>query len=56
VNNAIRREKQIKTWNRAKRLALIESMNPTWLDLADGWGEPIQPVNADPSAWLGSAS
>jgi len=49
VNNAIRREKQIKSWDRAKRLALIESMNPTWLDLAEGWGEPIQPLNADPS-------
>ena len=49
VNNAIRREKQIKGWDRAKRLALIESMNPTWLDLAEGWGEPIRPLNADPS-------
>ena len=49
VNNAIRREKQIKSWDRAKRLALIESMNPTWLDLAEGWGETIQPLNANPS-------
>jgi putative endonuclease len=56
VDNAIRREKQIKGWDRAKRLALIESMNPTWLDLAEGWGEPIEPLNADPSASLGSAS
>jgi putative endonuclease len=39
VNNAIRREKQIKGWDRAKRLALIESMNPTWVDLAEGWGQ-----------------
>ena len=49
VNNAIRREKQIKGWDRAKRLALIESMNPTWVDLAEGWGEAIKPLNADPS-------
>lgn len=42
VNNAIAREKQIKAWTRAKRLALIESMNPTWQDLADGWGERIR--------------
>src|SRR5258708_35110606 len=39
VNNAIAREKQIKAWTRAKRLALIKTMNPAWQDLADGWGE-----------------
>jgi len=39
IDRAIAREKQIKAWTRAKRLALIESMNPTWQDLADGWGE-----------------
>src|ERR1035438_3736981 len=32
-------EKQIKAWTRAKRLALIKTMNPTWQDLAEGWGE-----------------
>jgi putative endonuclease len=42
VDKAITREKQIKGWTRAKRLALIESMNPTWQDLADGWGERIR--------------
>jgi putative endonuclease len=39
VNNAIAREKEVKAWTRAKRLALIKSMNPTWQDLAAGWGE-----------------
>jgi len=39
VNNAIAREKQIKAWTRAKRLALIKSTNPAWQDLAEGWGE-----------------
>jgi putative endonuclease len=38
VGNAIAREKQVKAWTRAKRLALIRSMNPTWQDLAEGWG------------------
>lgn len=33
--NAIRREKQIKAWTRAKRIALIESRNPGWEDLAN---------------------
>jgi putative endonuclease len=39
VNNALAREKQIKAWTRAKRLALIKTLNPTWQDLAEGWGE-----------------
>jgi len=42
VYNAIAREKQIKAWTRAKRIALINSLNPTWEDLAEGWGERIQ--------------
>ena len=31
--NAITREKQMKKWNRAWKLALIEKQNPTWQDL-----------------------
>ncbi len=42
VGNAIRREKQIKSWTRAKRLALIRSTNPTWQDLAEHWGKPAK--------------
>jgi putative endonuclease len=38
IGNAIAREKQVKAWTRAKRLALIKAMNPTWQDLAEGWG------------------
>jgi len=38
----IRREKQIKGLDRAKRVALIERMNPTWEDLAEDWGKPIR--------------
>ena len=30
---AIQREKQIKKWNRAWKLELIERMNPEWKDL-----------------------
>ena len=29
---AIEREKQIKSWNRARKDALVESQNPTWED------------------------
>ena len=43
VNNAIAREKQIKAWTRAKRLALIKTMNPAWQDLAEGWGTATKP-------------
>ena len=30
---AIEREKQIKSWRRAKKNALVETMNPDWQDL-----------------------
>jgi putative endonuclease len=35
VDAALRREKQIKRWSRAKKIALIERLNPTWRDLAE---------------------
>ena len=41
VRAAIRREKEIKGWTRKKKVALIESENPKWQDLAEGWGEQI---------------
>ncbi len=31
---AIAREKEIKGWRRQKKIRLIESKNPTWVDLA----------------------
>ena len=36
VLDAIRREKQIKGWRRMRKIELIESQNPRWLDLALG--------------------
>lgn len=33
MNAAITREKQIKKWNRAWKLRLIEALNPNWNDL-----------------------
>jgi putative endonuclease len=40
VRAAIAREKQIKSWRREKKIALIEAKNPTWDDLAAGWSPP----------------
>ncbi len=40
VGNAIEREKQIKAWTRAKRIALVESTNPKWNDLSREWDQP----------------
>ena len=37
VQKAINREKQLKGWRRSKKIALIESVNPHWLDLAREW-------------------
>ena len=41
VQKAIGREKQLKGWRRAKKIALIESRNPRWEDLAETWGAPM---------------
>ena len=38
VHKAIGREKQLKGWTRAKKIALIESKNPRWEDFAEKWG------------------
>ena len=38
VQKAIGREKQLKGWRRSKKIALVESMNPRWQDLAENWG------------------
>jgi len=47
VESAIAREKEIKCWRREKKVALIESGNPTWDDLAAEWSEGEE--EADPS-------
>ena len=44
VLSAIEREKKMKGLLRAKKIALIESINPTWEDLSEAW------YNANPKA------
>jgi putative endonuclease len=34
AGSAIEREKQIKNWSRAKKIALVERSNPHWTDLS----------------------
>ena len=40
IDAAITREKQMKKWNRAWKVRLIEEQNPNWLDL---WPDIVQP-------------
>jgi putative endonuclease len=35
IEEAIYREKQLKGWSRAKKIKLIENLNPEWEDLFD---------------------
>ena len=37
VHKAIAREKELKGWRRSRKIALIESTNPTWTDLSRDW-------------------
>ena len=47
MESAIRREKQLKRWHRAWKIALIEASNPDWRDLAVDLGfAPYRPVAA----------
>jgi putative endonuclease len=41
IRDAISRERQLKNWSRARKLALIKENNPDWRDLAAEWFGPI---------------
>jgi putative endonuclease len=40
VGAAIARETEMKKWRREKKVELVRAKNPTWEDLAQGWGGP----------------
>ncbi|HET9742052.1 MAG TPA: GIY-YIG nuclease family protein [Terriglobales bacterium] len=42
VFRAIAREKQLKGWRRSKKIALIETQNPRWQDLAAYMDQEIE--------------
>jgi len=44
VQKAIAREKQLKGWSRAKKIALIEARNPAWIDLGGDWYD-VEPAD-----------
>ena len=44
VQRAIAREKELKGWRRSKKIALIESVNPTWADLSSDWYD-VEPAD-----------
>ncbi len=52
VTKAIDREKQLKCWSRTKKVRLIERVNPTWEDLAEGLGQPYPNSSVIPSGAL----
>ena len=37
IQIAIAREKELKAWRRASKIALIEAANPVWVDLSREW-------------------
>jgi putative endonuclease len=37
IRAAIERERELKSWRRARKIELIEAHNPAWLDLALDW-------------------
>jgi putative endonuclease len=54
INQQIAREKQIKGWSRAKKDALVATMNPEWNDLAADWyGSNASAGDSSPSSRLG---
>ena len=42
IQDAIRRETEIKGWLRTKKIALIVETNPTWRDLSEDFGQSIE--------------
>jgi len=44
INNAIAREKELKHWTRAQKIALIEAANPTWEELMPDGPLPVATI------------
>ena len=44
VWEAIEAEKRIKGWTRIKKLQLVETQNPGWIDIAADWFDELKPA------------
>jgi len=53
---AISREKQLKRWTRAKKIALIRKFNPQWKDLSRQWYEEFAAAAQGVAGVLGEGS
>jgi putative endonuclease len=52
IVTALTREKELKRWTRAKKIALISTSNPKWKDLSLAWGKKFllpMPPSARPA-------
>ena len=47
IQQAIAREKELKDWRRERKIALIESANPSWTDLAEGCSRDVETPQYD---------
>jgi len=50
ATSAIAREKQLKGWRRARKIALIEEQNLEWQDLSKDWGKSFGANQPPPAA------
>jgi len=56
LSKAINREKQLKGWRRSKKVALIESLNPHWVDFAREWYPWMKPMTKQEGSRDGSTA
>ena len=54
IGDAIDREKEIKGWRRSKKNALVETLNPNWIDLSRTLSQQLR--DPSPSSRLGMTS
>jgi len=54
ICDAIAREKEIKGWRRSKKNALVETLNPKWIDLSPTLVQQLR--DPSPSSRLGMTS
>ena len=45
ILEVIARESAIKNMERIKKIRMIVAENPTWRDLSEDWGKPIEPFD-----------